>query len=115
VFAFGPLGDARQYGTPSGGGCLPENASDDDLALRAPANFLGSIRTPTFVFAGGEDGSGEVFDALRERASRAMRFTIVPGLSSTSVLAPGTEVIARAIASDRVDDAHLVINAVPKK
>ena len=111
VFAFGPVGDARQYGTPSGGGCLPENASRDDIELRAPANFIGTIRTPTFIFEGGERGNGDVFDALRERASRAVHFTIVPGLTSTSVVAPGLEVIGRAIANGTVDDAHLSIAA----
>ncbi|HWO08796.1 MAG TPA: prolyl oligopeptidase family serine peptidase, partial [Polyangiaceae bacterium] len=115
VFAFGPVGDARQYGTPTGGGCMPENASSDDIALRAPINFLATVRTPTFVFEGGERGNGDVFEALRERASTALHFTIVPGLTSTGVLAPGSEVIARAIAGDQVDDAHLVIDATAKQ
>jgi len=113
VFAFGPVGDVRQYGTTGGGGCLPENASSEEIALRSPLNFLDSVKTPTFVFEAGERGNGDVFDALRERASRSVHFSIVPGVTPASLVAPGTEVIARAIASDQVDDAHLVIDAKP--
>jgi acetyl esterase/lipase len=109
VFAFGPVSDARQYGTPSGGGCLPADASAEEVALRAPLNFVGSIRTPTFVFEGGIGGNADVFDELRERASARVHFAVVPGLDSTSILAPGTETIARAILAGHVDDAHLVI------
>jgi acetyl esterase/lipase len=109
VFAFGPVSDARQYGTPSGGGCLPADAGEEEIALRAPLNFVGSIRTPTFVFEGGLGGNADVFDGLRERASTRVHFAVVAGLDSTSILAPGTETIARAILAGRVDDAHLVI------
>jgi hypothetical protein len=115
VFAFSPVGDVRQYGTTGGGGCLPENASSEEISLRSPLNFMDSIRTPTFVFEGGEQGNGDVFDMLRERASRVVHFAIVPGTTPASLLAPGTEAVARAIASDKVDDAHLVIDTKPKK
>jgi acetyl esterase/lipase len=108
VFAFGPVSDARQYGTTSGGGCLPAEASEEEIALRAPLTFVGSIRTPTFVFEGGISGNADVFDELRERASSRVHFAVVAGLDSTSIVAPGTEAIARAILSGHVDDAHLV-------
>lgn len=111
VFAFGPVSDARQYGTTGGGGCLPENASSEEIALRSPLNFVDGIRTPTFVFEGGDRGNGDVFDALRERATHAVHFNIVPGVTPASLLVPGTQAIARAIASDQVDDAHLIIDA----
>lgn len=111
VFAFGPVSDVRQYGTPGGGGCLPADAAAEEVTLRAPVNFVGSIRTPTFVFEGGVGGNADVFDDLRARASSSVHFTVVPGLDSTAILAPGTEVIARAILAGRVDDAHLVIGS----
>jgi acetyl esterase/lipase len=111
VFAFGPVSDARQYGTPGGGGCLPVDASAEEVALRAPVNFVGSIRTPTFVFEGGLGGNADVFDDLRARASSSVHFAVVPGLDSTSIVAPGTEAIARAILAGRVDDAHLAIGS----
>jgi acetyl esterase/lipase len=111
VFAFGPVSDARQYGTPAGGGCLPADASADELALRAPVGFVGTIRTPTFVFEGGVGGNADAFDQLRDPASRNVHFTVVSGLDDSGVLAPGTEAIARAINRDQVDDEHLVIEA----
>lgn len=113
VFAFGPVADARQYGTPSGGGCLPADAAPEELELRAPLHFLSSIRTPTFVFEGGQGGNADVFDTLRARASESVHFAIIPGFDATGVVAPGTEAIARAIVAGQVDDAHLVISAKP--
>jgi dienelactone hydrolase len=109
VFAFGPVGDARHYGTPTGGGCLPADAGEEEIALRSPLGFVGSIRTPTFVFEGGSGGNAEALVGLRERASARVHFTIVPGFDGSSIVAPGTAVIARAIAAGHVDDAHLVI------
>jgi acetyl esterase/lipase len=113
VFAFGPVGDARQYGTPTGGGCLPADAAPEELALRAPIEFVASIRTPTFVFEGGADGGAEAFDALRAAASNSVFFSVVPGVDSKSILAPGTEAIARAILAGQVDESHLVIRSKP--
>lgn len=109
IFAFGPVADARQYGDPTQGGCLPSDATEEEIALRSPIEFISTVRTPTFVFEGAENGNGEVFGPLRERASDRVHFSIVPSADHFSVLAPGTEIIARAILADRVDDSHLVI------
>jgi pimeloyl-ACP methyl ester carboxylesterase len=109
VFAFGPVGDTRQYGTPSGGGCLPDTASADEVALRAPLGFMSTIHTPTYVFEGGVGGNADVFEDLRESASSRVHFTVVPGVDPTGIVAPGTEAIARAIASGHVDDDHLIV------
>jgi hypothetical protein len=114
VFAFGPVGDVRQYGTASGGGCLPADAAPEELALRAPINFVGSIRTPTFVFEGGAGGGAEVVEPLRAAASSSVHFAVIPGLDSQSILAPGTEAIARAILAGQVDEAHLVFKGKSK-
>jgi acetyl esterase/lipase len=111
IFAFSPVSDARQYGTPAGGGCLPADASAEELAVRAPLQFMGTILTPTYVFDAGIDGNPDALDNLRARSSRNVHFKIVPDLNGNSMLAPVTEVIARAIARDQVDDAHLVITA----
>jgi hypothetical protein len=77
--------------------------------VRAPANFVAAIRTPTFVFEGGVDGNADVFDLLRERASRQVRFAVIPGVTSTSIVTKATEVIARAILAGSVDDEHLSV------
>jgi acetyl esterase/lipase len=109
VFAFGPVGDARHYGTKDAGGCLPADAAPREAELRAPLNFVATIQTPTFVFEGAEGGNAHLFDALRERASSRVHFSIVPGKNHFSVLVPGTETIAKAILADQVDDSHLII------
>lgn len=114
VFAFGPVADVRQYGSANGGGCLPENAAPEELALRAPIHFVGSIRTPTYVFEGGAGGGAEAYDALFAAASSSVRFFVVPGLDANSILAPGTETIARAIRAGQLDDAHLMIKGKPR-
>lgn len=113
VFAFTPVADARQYGTVSGGGCLPAEAAAEELALRAPLNFVGSIRTPTFVFEGGAGGGAESFEVLRAAASSSVHFAVIPDVDSKSIVAPGTEAIARAIVAGQVDEAHLAFHAKP--
>jgi alpha/beta superfamily hydrolase len=110
VFAFGPVADARQYGTTENGGCLPEAAAEAEVSLRSPVNFVSSIRTPTFVFEGGLSGNSPVFDELREQASGNVHFSVTPGTDHYGILAPGTASIARAIARDQVDDTHLLIS-----
>lgn len=109
VFAFGPVGDARHYGTKEAGGCMPADASEREAELRAPLNFVSTIRSPAFVFEGADGGNAHLFDALRARASSHVHFSIVPGKGHFSILAPGTEAIAKAILADRVDDSHLII------
>ncbi len=111
VFAFGPVADVRQYGAAGAGGCLPEDADEREVLLRAPRRFISSVVTPTFVFEGGASGNANVFDDLRQHASDRVHFSVVPGADHFSVLAPGTEVIARAILAGQVDDEHLVIDA----
>jgi len=109
IFAFGPVADVRQYGGPAEGGCLPPDTAAAEAALRAPIEFMSTIRTPTFVIEGAKGGNANVFEALRERASRRVHFSVVPEADHFSVLAPGTEVVARAILADRVDDSSLLI------
>ena len=105
VFAFGPVADPRQYGRD---GCLPSNASADEAKARAPIDFLDQIVTPTFVIEGGARGNGDVFPRLQARAGGApLRFLLVPGGTHFTTLAPGTEVIARAILADRGDAPQL--------
>jgi acetyl esterase/lipase len=110
VFAFGPAADVREYGISGSGGCLPEGASQKEVLLRAPAQFVSGIRSPTYVFEGGVNNSSAVLDVLRENASASVRFEIVPGADFQSLLAPGTQTIARAIAGAQVDDLHLRID-----
>jgi dipeptidyl aminopeptidase/acylaminoacyl peptidase len=98
VFAFGPVADPRQYGDQ---GCLSPDVSDEEARLRAPVEFIHDIRTPTLVIEGAERGNAGTFGALEQRRGAApLRFVVVPGADHFSVLAPGSEVVARAILAD---------------
>jgi alpha/beta superfamily hydrolase len=110
IFVFGPVADVRQYGTPENGSCLPEGAPEPEVSLRSPLSFVSSIRTPTYVFEGGVNGTAVVFDELREQASASVHFNVVPGSDHFSILSPATASIARAILDNQVDDAHLIIS-----
>jgi len=109
VFAFGPIGDPRHYGERS---CVPAGAPAEELALRAPINFIQDIRTPTFVIEGASSGLARAFPFFEQRRGDApVRFFVVPGASHFSVLAPGTEVIARAILADTAATPHFDFTA----
>lgn len=99
VFSFGPAADVANYGSD----VLPFDTADRrELKLRAPANFLTSIRTPTFVFEGTRGRSN--IDSLRAMAelphADAVQFHPVRGADHFSGLVPMTRLIARKILTD---------------
>jgi len=108
VFAFGPVESAAAYGRY---GCLPSNATDAEINMRAPINSIEDIRVPTFVIEGETDGNADSAAALAKWVGDApVRFLIVPDASHFSVLAPGTEVVARAILADEGPAPHFTLN-----
>lgn len=109
AFAFGPVADVRQYGLAEQGGCLPEGAAESELTLRAPLEFVSSIRTPTFVFEAGKPGARAAFEALRENASQHVHFQVAPALDAKGLLEAGARALSRAIAAGRVDDSALLL------
>ncbi|MDQ0463175.1 dienelactone hydrolase [Caulobacter ginsengisoli] len=98
VFAFGPIGQFdRQYGEFLG----VDLRDPQEVALRSPVRWLGSIRSPTFVFEG--DRQGNTFDLLemkRANTNPLAHFYVVPRASHFSILAPATALIARKINAD---------------
>ena len=98
VFAFGPVGDIRQYGASS---CLPRGVSPAEARARAPVEFLSEIMSPTFIIEGMRSGNGGVFPSLRRKAGRAdIHFVEVDVGTHFTTLAPGCDVIAKAILAD---------------
>jgi pimeloyl-ACP methyl ester carboxylesterase len=98
VFAFGPVGDIRQYGARS---CLPATAPEAEIMARAPMRFIGEIVSPTFIIEGMRAGNGAVFPYLRSHAGQApVTFVEIPEGTHFTVLEPGCQVIARAILAD---------------
>jgi acetyl esterase/lipase len=122
VFALGPVGDPRSYGE---GGCMPDGVSDAEASPRAPALRMNEIVTPTFVIEGDGGNHGafvknsapspasrtDAFPELKARASSSVFFRLVPSADHFSVIAPATEVIARAILGDVGDKPKLSVEA----
>ena len=109
VFSFGPVGDIRQYGTSS---CLPAGVSEAEAKARAPMDFLGEIVSPTFIIEGMQSGNGAVFPYLRRKAGKAdIHFVEVAGGTHFTTLAPGCDVIVKAILADSGPKPALDITA----
>jgi len=108
VFSFGPVADPRQYGTSS---CVPQGAADNEARPRAPIEYLHEIVTPTFIIEG-ERGNAAVFPMMRKRVGKApVTFVTVPGADHFASLAPGYDVIAKAILADTGDKLAIQITA----
>jgi len=109
VFAFGPVGDIRQYGSAS---CLPAGVSAAEAKARAPMDFLSEIVSPTFIIEGMKSGNGGVFPYLRRKAGKAdIHFVEVAGGTHFTTLRPGSEVIVKAILADTGPRPSLDITA----
>lgn len=100
VFAFGPATTAADYGA---SGCLPPTATPVDVIVRSPLFFTPEIVTPTFVIEG-DGGNAEAVAVLGETATAAgntaLRAHVVEGADHFSYLAPASELIAKALATD---------------
>ena len=106
IFAFGPVGNVAGYGQEN----LPFNVSDRrEIELRSPANWLESIRNPTFVFEGAERRSniGELNSMSRRTRNPAIQFHPVNGANHFSTLAPMTALIAQKILHDDGDSMNI--------
>ncbi len=96
VVSVGPVTDPRIYGTDD---YLPIAKDDEKGAqLRAPVNWLASIKNPTFVIEG--DGRGNLVDLEEMRGKNnnpQVRFIIGKGCDHFSVLRPASSIVADAI------------------
>jgi acetyl esterase/lipase len=99
VFSFGPADDVGGYDPQD----LPFDVSDaEEVALRSPGRWLGSVRCPLFVFEGTEPPSNisSLTSMSRASTSPLIRFFPVAGASHFSILAPTNELIATKILHD---------------
>lgn len=109
VISFGPVEDPAVYGADE----LPYDPQNaQEARLRAPINFLGAIRSPTFVIEG--EGSPGNLSSLRalEKANKnpLVRFLPVKGGNHFDVLGPSNALIARRLAA-LTGDAKLELDA----
>lgn len=105
VFSFGPADTPLRYGTEQ----LPFDASDPrEVELRAPIRWLGSIRTPTFIFEGTSRSNIKALHALAEAPHPPqVFFHPVKGADHFSTLAPLTRLIAARIHEDEGAESRI--------
>jgi acetyl esterase/lipase len=109
VFSFGPVGDVRQY---ADHGCMPGAVSEEEAKPRSPYHFLSQVVSPTFIIEGMQSGNGAVFPAFKKYVGHApIHFVEVSSGTHFTVLAPGCEVIAKAILADTGKTPSLDVNA----
>lgn len=105
VVAFGPVADPAVYGrkTP-----YVEPGDPREATLRAPGNWLGSVRSPTFVIEGTTRGNIDDLNAMAKTATNPnVHFLRALGESHFSVLAPANALLARKILADEGPTTHL--------
>jgi dienelactone hydrolase len=95
VFSFGPADDVAGYGPEY----IPFDASDRrELELRAPGRWLHSVRSPTFVFEGTEEGNLASLQAMaRASTNPKVHFYAVRGATHFSILGPTTRLLAAKV------------------
>lgn len=102
VFSFYPMIIMNDYGP--GGDTLTYSIFDiRETELRTPIKWLRSIRTPVYVFGGGE---GYLFHLRRwkmqadETGERDLRFYLMPGKDHVAAVAPVCRLLAAAVLRD---------------
>lgn len=104
TFAFGPVDDVRGYGADSG--FLPYDLSDKTESLvRSPGYWVDSVRTPTWIIEGGEQGNIESLRAIEAVAERLpsrsnLHFIEIQGATHFSDLAPTNGLLAKKVVAD---------------
>jgi dipeptidyl aminopeptidase/acylaminoacyl peptidase len=98
VFSFGPVDDVGGYGPEY----LPfDTGNRRELELRSPIHWLGSIRSPVFVFEGMGRGNLSSLQAMaRASTNPKAHFLTVRGADHFSLLAPVTRLLAEKIVRD---------------
>lgn len=112
VFSFGPVSRASRYGEQFFPTDLRRLPSWEER-LRAPIDWMNSVRTPLFVIEGSGFSTND--EDLREmRAANTnpnIRFMQIDNASHFSVLAPTNEIIARRILADGNDAVAFELSA----
>lgn len=83
-----------------------------EYALRSPARFVGSLKSPTFYFEG-QEGYWEEFDAMQREAvaaGRPFEAFAVPGGDHFNIVAPITRMLAKKIVEDEGPQTSITIS-----
>lgn len=105
VFAFGPVSDVKGYGA----AYLPFELNVRELELRAPINWLGAIKTPTYVFEGAlPHGNISSLRAMAKANQNAqVQFHPVGAVDHFSIIQPVSRLIAAKILADDAPQANI--------
>jgi pimeloyl-ACP methyl ester carboxylesterase len=98
VFSFGPADDVSGYQPEF----IPFDKSNPrEAQLRSPGRWLASIKNPTFVFEGTQQGNLQSLQTMaRTSKNPNAHFLTVPRATHFSILAPATILIADKIKRD---------------
>ena len=99
VFSFGPAHDASAYGLDQ----VPFDVTNvKERQLRAPIEWLHSIKNQVFVFEGASEGGNIAALNLLSRTNRNPLLNCFPvaGADHFSILAPTTRLIAQKVVAD---------------
>lgn len=104
VFSFGPVSDVRGYPDEY----VPFDDTDDQQArLRAPVNWMNSVRCRTYVFEGSE-GNRECLREMQFSCQNSwLRFFEIRGQDHFTILDPVNRLIAKKILQDREKDCFI--------
>jgi hypothetical protein len=105
IFSFGPADDVRGYGPEY----IPFDTSNPrEAELRSPGRWLGSIKSPTFVFEGTVQGNIQSLQAMSRSSNNPnVHFLPVQGVNHFSILAPVNRLIAGKILGDNGQECTL--------
>ena len=108
AFAFGAVADTADYGQDT----VAYNVdNDDERKLRAPNEWLKSIKTPTYVI----EGDGGNIDSLRElrndSTNSLLHFIEVPGSDHFGELSRTTPIVAQKIMADTGSSCKITISS----
>lgn len=96
TLALGPQDDVKNHG---GGGRLFNIEDEREFALRAPINYLSSIKTSVYVVEG-KNGAADSLKRMREASNnKQVKFWLIEGADHFDVIDPISNQFAKAIMS----------------
>jgi pimeloyl-ACP methyl ester carboxylesterase len=102
VFSLGPVDEVSGYGADE----LPFDVSDrQELRMRAPKLWLGSIQVPTVVIEGTKQGNLDSLEEMEQLNQKSfknpkLQFQPIQGATHFTLLAPTNAYIAQKILRD---------------
>jgi len=109
VFSFGPAAVVALYGTEM----LPFDFTNPrEAELRDPVRWLTSIKRPTFILEGIQDGNQQALEMIQRASTNPLVHCLpIRNADHFSVLGPTNQLIARKIVADNGPQTNLSLTA----